>query len=176
MEIRAALPEDIDQMMDVLAQGRTAIGLLGIDQWQNGYPTRDVIEADIARGESYIAQAADGSIAATAMISLAGEEDYATIDGAWLTESGPESPCYVVVHRIATAADHVGKGAASRLFAHAEEIGRAAGRRSFRIDTHEGNTRMRSLLEKRGFSYCGDIYLSRTTEGTAKRVAYEKLL
>ena len=40
--------------MDILAEGRRALAELGIDQWQGGYPHREAIEIDRARGESYV--------------------------------------------------------------------------------------------------------------------------
>jgi RimJ/RimL family protein N-acetyltransferase len=39
-----------------------------------------------------------------------------------------------------------------------------------RIDTHKGNTVMRKMLEKHGFSHCGTIFL----HSGESRVAYEK--
>ena len=36
--IRQATPDDIDAIMAVFAQARAAIAVLGIDQWQDGYP------------------------------------------------------------------------------------------------------------------------------------------
>ena len=46
------------------------------------------------------------------------------------------------------------------------------GKKSLRIDTHEGNVVMRKMLEKHSFVHCGTIYL----ENGDARVAYEKML
>ena len=134
--------------MSILADGRASLAALGIDQWQGGYPHRAVIEDDTARGDSYVAEA-DDRIVATAMIGFSGERDYDRIEeGSWLTSCTSERPCYGVVHRVAVASDGKNRGAATFLLARAEELARANGSASVRIDTHPGNAPMRKLLAR----------------------------
>lgn len=162
--------------MTILADGRASLAALGIDQWQGGYPHRAVIEADAARGDSYVVED-DGVVIATAMIGFAGERDYDRIDeGAWLTSCTSESPCYGVVHRVAVASDVKNRGTATFLLARAEDLARANGSASVRIDTHPGNAPMRRLLAKAGYAQCGIIYIAHAEEGTPERVAYERLV
>ena len=80
--------------MEIVADGRAAIRVLGLDQWQGGYPHRGVIEGDVARGESYLVED-EGVVVATAMVGFSGERDYDRIrEGAWLTSC--TSPAMVV--------------------------------------------------------------------------------
>ena len=74
------------------------------------------------------------------------------------------------MHRVAVSSDARRTGAASELMQFAAEYARDAGLGSVRIDTHEGNIRMRGMLEKNGFSLCGVICL----KNGDPRVAYEK--
>ena len=46
--IRKATKEDISQIMSIVADAQLSLRELGIDQWQDGYPSMDVIEDDIA--------------------------------------------------------------------------------------------------------------------------------
>ena len=46
IRIRLAVQEDMAAIMAVFAQARAAIAALGIDQWQDGYPQREIIEKD----------------------------------------------------------------------------------------------------------------------------------
>lgn len=162
--------------MTILADGRASLAALGIDQWQGGYPHRAVIEADVARGESYVVEDG-GRIIATAMVGFAGERDYDRIDeGAWLTSCSSDRPTYGVVHRVAVAADGKNRGVATFLLARAEDLARANGSASVRIDTHPGNAPMRGLLEKAGYAQCGVIYIAHAEEGTPERIAYERLV
>ncbi len=175
MQFRKSSVSDIDRIMDILADGRRALSALGIDQWQGGYPHRDVIERDVERGDSYVAVDDNGSIAATIMVGFAGEKDYDVIhDGAWLTDCLSNNPCYGVIHRVAVSADFTGRGAASFLVESAESLARERGSQSVRVDTHPGNVPMRKLLDKLGYTQCGIIHIAHAEEGTPERIAYEK--
>ena len=86
MELRKAEFSDLDRIMEILADGRSALAALGIDQWQGGYPAREVIEHDIARREGVVVDDENGNPVATAMVACREEFDYREItDGAWLT-------------------------------------------------------------------------------------------
>ncbi|MEG0376383.1 MAG: GNAT family N-acetyltransferase [Raoultibacter sp.] len=177
MELRKAEVSDLDYIMEILAQGRVSLAALGIDQWQGGYPHREVIEADIARGESFVAADESGLPVATAMIACRDEIDYRHItDGTWLTESFEDSPCYVVVHRVAVSPQSKNGGIAVSFLDHAAAIANNLGCASIRIDTHPGNVPMQKLLEKCGFTRCGIIYISHAEGATPERFAYEKLI
>ena len=158
VEVRRAEPSDLERVMEVLGEGREALGELGIDQWQRGYPSEEVVRRDIVGGNCWVAvpEDADGAIMATACIMLNGEPSYAT------------------VHRVAVSSQGTRRGLARLLFSHAESLARDAGYRSVRVDTHEGNVRMRTLLPSLGYSQCGVVMLADPSEPTRERIAYEK--
>ena len=87
-------------------------------------------------------------------------------DGSWLSEQP-----YVVVHRLAVANEMKQKGIASLFMQKVEELSRSQGIHSFKVDTNFDNFYMHRMLEKLGFSYCGEILYQR-----GSRMAYEKLL
>lgn len=177
MFIRKSTLSDTEDILHILSDASASLKALGLDQWQNGYPDRKEIEADIARGEAYVVIGEDGDIVASGMISMAGEPDYDAItEGSWLTESSSNHPTYAVVHRLAVNKEAKNRGIASYFFAEAERKARLTGMKSMRIDTHEGNIPMRNLLTKCGFSECGIIILRNCVEGRPERIAYEKVL
>ena len=156
--------------MSLFAQARGTIALLGIDQWQDGYPSREVIERDMQRGQSYCVEQ-DSNVCATFALIDDGEPTYDRIfDGAWLT--GDQTGHYLAIHRVAIAVAMRGQGIAPAILSYAADVALRSGRTSLRIDTHRGNVVMRRMLEKNGFTLCGVIYLASGTE----RVAYEKIL
>lgn len=167
--VRAAVETDMDALVRIYDDGRRSIASLGIDQWQDGYPSRDVIEADVAQGALYVAED-KGRLAAAAVLLPPPDPDYAVIDGAWLTKTEN----YAVVHRIASSADYLGKGASSALLCELMKLVKADGRESVRMDTHRGNTVMQGFLGRHGFERCGLITLSHG-DGDRVRVAYEKV-
>ena len=170
MKFEKANIKDVDTIMQILSDARGRIGRLGIDQWQYGYPTRDIIIEDVNLHRSFVVRdEEDNSVCAVFAMLDDGEPTYEQIfDGEWIADGKP----YVAIHRIAVAGDKLKCGVASKVMnwceAHAKEIGYD----SVRIDTHIGNVPMRGMLEKNGYKHCGTIFL---TDGQS-RCAYEKLV
>ena len=50
--ITKACKTDIDRIMVILGEARIQMGRMGIDQWQYGYPNRDIIKEDVIAGRS----------------------------------------------------------------------------------------------------------------------------
>lgn len=169
MIIRKAHLTDTEALNTLFAEARSTIALLGIDQWQNGYPSITVIREDIVLQQSYVVDI-DGKIVGTFVLITDGEPTYDHIhDGAWLTQ---DSTSYIAIHRVAISIAQRGCGISTAILEYAAKQARALGRASLRIDTHRGNVIMRRMLEKHGFVHCGSIYL----QNGDHRVAYEKNL
>ena len=167
LRFRKGSEADLDRVMELVADAQDWFRTQGIDQWQDGYPTRELILSDILGGENYIVEH-NGAVVATFVASFAGEPTYAEIKGkGWLNEN-----CYAVVHRIAVADECRRKGIAKEILHYAEELSVEQGVDDIRIDTHRENVAMRSLLKKLGYIHCGRITL---TSG-AYREAYHKKL
>ena len=168
MQIRKTTTNDTDALLSLFDEARATIAALGIDQWQNGYPSREVVDEDIALARSYVIEE-DGAICGTFVLVEDGEPTYDRIfDGAWKT--GEHSHDYVAIHRVAVAVSMRGRGVSTKIINFADARRKELGRSSLRIDTHEGNVVMRRMLQKHGFELCGVIYL----ENGDPRVAYER--
>ena len=161
--------KDIDRIMIILGEARLRMGQLGIDQWQYGYPTRDIIKNDIVSGYSYtVREEKDGEIYGTFFLKTGGEPTYKEIfEGSWINDGE-----YVAIHRIALCNEKRGIGMADKMieFIACECV--KFGAKSIRVDTHRGNIPMQKLLARSGFQYCGIIYLGTGEE----RLAYEKVI
>lgn len=167
MIIRLAEKKDIDTIMQIIADARESIGRLGVDQWQYGYPTRDIVKEDVMLERSFVVEV-DGSIVATFALMMNGEPTYKKIYcGAWIGDGE-----YLALHRIAIDSKKRGQGIAEKIIAFLVEYANENNYSSIRVDTHTGNIPMRKMLEKNGFEYCGTIHL---LDGQP-RVAYEKLV
>ena len=169
-KIRRTTHSDIDPLMSIFDEARATIATLGIDQWQNGYPNREVICADIEKSQSYCV-CSDGEIIGTFALICDGEPTYNKIyDGKWLTGDNREH--YFAIHRVAISVKRRGTGISTAIIDYCAEEAKRANKASLRIDTHRGNAVMRKMLEKHGFIHCGTIYL----ESGDERVAYEKMI
>ncbi|MBP3548269.1 MAG: GNAT family N-acetyltransferase [Alistipes sp.] len=162
--IRRANIEDIDTILSIIHDAQLSLRDLGIDQWQDGYPSREVIEDDMRAGVGYVLCDERNTPIGYAAIVLSGEEAYAQIEaGKWHTPAE-----YVVVHRLCVAGSVRRRGIAVEFMRYAAECAKRAGYSAFRIDTHRGNVRMLSMLTKLGFSYVGIIYYT-----SGERLAYD---
>ena len=160
MEIRKTKMEELDQVMAIYAHARKFMAEHGnATQWGTTKPARELIEADILRGDSYVC-VEEGQIAAVFYYKAEVDSTYITIyDGAW-----KNALPYGVVHRIASAGTVKGAGSFCLNWAFAQ-----CG--NLKIDTHENNIVMQNLLKKNGFEYCGIIHLLNGDE----RLAYQKV-
>lgn len=148
MEIRKAGKEDIDILTELFAEARMFMRSMGnTEQWADGYPSRELILEDIAKGRSYVAED-KGEILASFMYDTEKDPAYEHIEGG----SWPDDEPYAVVHRIATKRGSNGIGAYCLDWAY-----NASG--NLRIDTHKDNIPMKNLLKKLGFQFCGIVDL-----------------
>lgn len=166
-KILPARAEDLDALFPIYQTAVRTIGALGIDQWQNGYPTREILLEDIAKGELFRIEI-DGRTAGGFALLLHRDPTYDRIRGAWRTG---DDGAYAAVHRVTVDPEFRGRDLPAWLYAFCEERAREGGLCSLRIDTHEGNVVMRRSLEKCGFLHVGEISLP---DGSP-RVAYEKV-
>lgn len=137
----------------------------GSAQWQDGYPNTDTLNNDLDKGAAYVLEA-DGELLLYAAILFEPEPAYEAIEGRWLT-NGP----YMVLHRVAVSPKAKGKGIATAFFRMAEDLCRARGVPSIKVDTNFDNAPMLRIMDKLGYTYCGEVYF----RGKARR-AYEKVI
>lgn len=157
MTVRPAAPTDLDALMAIYADARKRMRAAGnATQWTDGYPSADVISADISAGNSYTVISANRIIGAFSFI-IGDDPTYAAIDGEW-----PDNRPYGTIHRIASAPGE--KGIADAVLGFCRLRGQA-----IRIDTHADNAPMLGWIRSRGFDYCGII---RVADGTP-RLAFQ---
>ena len=162
LEIRKAKMEDLDSIMKIYNRARKFMAQTGNpNQWGNSKPYREWIEHDIEVGKCYVC-VEKLTIAAVFYFAIEEDPTYKVIyEGQWLSNNS-----YGVVHRIASAGCVKGAGEFCLKWA-IKQSG------NLRIDTHENNVVMQSLLKKLDFQYCGIIHL----ENGDPRLAfqYEKM-
>lgn len=163
-DLRRATLTDLPAIMRIIAEAQAFLKNLNVNQWQNGYPSEDIIRQDIEKNNGYILTVAE-EIAAFATVVFSEEPTYSVIyDGEWLNDNE-----YAVIHRLAVSGKHKGKGVGSHLFREIEKMTLARQISDIRIDTHEDNLPMQQLIRKSGYNYCGVIYLA---DGS-KRIAFQ---
>lgn len=164
IHFRATYPADIDRIMALVRGAQSWFRSQGIDQWQDGYPTPEIFEADIREGNSYVG-ICDGQVVVTGCLCFTGEPTYREIfEGGWLNEEP-----YAVVHRLVVDSALKGQGLAGEFLKFAIGECHQRGVANIRIDTHRENRPMQRLIARHGFLPCGRIVL----ESGADRDAYQ---
>ena len=166
---RRAVPSDFSGIMEVVSQAQRFMAGLGIDQWQDGYPSSELIAADIEADRAYV-MVEDGNVASITVLTAEPEPIYDAIDGAWHTAAP-----YLTIHRMALGDAHRHSGLAGEILKNAVDMARSMHLSAIRADTHRGNAAMRRFLEKSGFQPCG-IVAYPGTGGDPLRVAYDLAL
>lgn len=156
--VQAAKGEELDRLLELYAGARAYMGRSGNpNQWEEGYPSRAILEQDLARGNLYVIRR-DGRICGAFVLALGEDPTYGRIDGGGWLRSGP----YGTIHRLTGAEGERG------IFGECLAFCR---RRcpDLRADTHRDNHKMQRLLEQNGFRRCGTIYL----RDGSPRIAYQ---
>ena len=169
MKIRRSTSDDIPNIISIIDDAKEYLASQKIDQWQNGYPNSEQIEEDIKNGESYVVLNDENRAMATSMFTTNSEPTYKVIDGNWIIN---ENKKYGVIHRMAIKKEFRKLGLATILFDEFHQQLKSQNIQSLKIDTHEENIGMQSLIKKLGYQYCGIIY----TDYGAKRLAFEKVV
>ena len=161
---RKAIVSDMSQIWTIIQQAIVRRKNDGSQQWQDGYPNEDVIKQDIAKGIGYVLTD-DNTIIGYAAILFNDEPAYELIKGTWLTNEE-----FIVVHRVAITDNYIGKGLAQKIFLFTEDLAIENKIFSIKVDTNFDNIPMLKILEKLGYSYCGEV----SFRGNARK-AFEKI-
>jgi len=162
---RKAQLTELPQLWNIFQQAIARRKEAGSNQWQDGYPNPDVLRNYIVKGTGFVLTEG-GTIVGYCAIMINDEPAYAHIDGKWLTDGD-----FVVFHRIALSAGHLGKGLAKKMMAHIEAFARRNNVGSIKADTNFDNAAMLRIFETSGYVYCGEVHFR-----GSPRKAYEKLL
>lgn len=159
INIRKATQQDLPEIMATIAIARQIMQKHGNHfQWINGYPSKELIEGNIAANICYICTNEQEEIVGTFCWLIGDDPTYSHIEyGEWLNSSP-----YGVIHRLATNGKVKGIASSCIKWCLAQHD-------NIRVDTHSDNQIMQLILEKHGFKRCGIIYVANGTP----RIAYQ---
>lgn len=160
MEIRLADLNQLDEIKQIFNLAKEFMDNSGNEsQWQNGYPSKELLKKDIQNKNLYICTD-NNKIVAVFNFFIGIEPTYNKIyNGEWLSNNE-----YGVIHRIAVIERN--KGIASFCIKWCLEKFS-----NIKIDTHKNNIPMQKTILKNGFTYCGII---KKEDGT-ERLAYQHI-
>lgn len=158
MTIRKATTIDIPRIMEIFDNARRYMRATdNRTQWDNGYPSENIVRNDICRGWSHVVETG-GNIISTFCLMSDQEPSYAAIDGPGWLDNSP----YLTIHRLASDESH--SGILHLVTGYALSLSG-----NIRIDTHADNRPMLSALQHEKYTYCGIIRLP----DNSKRLAFQ---
>lgn len=152
MIIKQAKADDLDAIMDMYASCVEGMLALGIDQWDESYPNRAIIEQDLKDACYYIG-VLEGEIVAGMRVDKIQDPTYLRID--WKDKTNN----FMVVHRLGSKTNVWNKGIGKQMMEFAEKLAKEKGCSSFRLDTYSHNPKAIAFYKKRGYSQLGHINL-----------------
>ncbi len=161
--IRKAKLGDLKAVLKLYEDAKKFIKSYDSPQWQDGYPNEQTFLGDLKLEQVFVNEVKNKIVGVASFLTY--EPTYDSIEGAWLNAEP-----YIVIHRITTAIDELGKGYAK---AFIDYINQVLGYQNIRIDTHHLNEPMKRFLIKNGFVLCGVITLNQPEDN--KRLAYQKV-
>lgn len=152
MQLVRANRTQLTRIMEIIEDGRRALNKMGLNQWQDGYPSIEDIETDIEKQMSYVL-IEEYTIIGTVALDPYGEPAYDKLfDGQWRFNTP-----YLTIHRMAMAEHAAAKGIGTQLLQHIEQIAIDKGISQIRLDTHEDNVIMQRVAIKNGYVCVGKV-------------------
>ncbi|MDB2675688.1 GNAT family N-acetyltransferase [Flavobacteriales bacterium] len=152
MDIRKAQANELDQIMDVYRSCVKGMIELGIDQWDESYPNREVIKNDLEIGDYYVG-ILDGEIISGIKIDTKQDPTYLSID--WEDKTNN----FMVVHRLCAKTKVWSQGVGKKMMAFAEALAKKNGHISMRLDTYINNPKAITFYKRLGYKQLGHINL-----------------
>ena len=152
MIIRKAKHNELNQIMQAYKSCVKGMIDLGIDQWDESYPNRNIIRNDL-REQNYYVAILDQEIVAGIKIDQAQDPSYLEMD--WHDKSNN----FVVVHRLCSKTKVWNKGIGKKMMEFAELVAKERGCSSIRLDTYINNPKAIAFHQKIGYNKLGSINL-----------------
>lgn len=167
MIIRKASKQDLEQLLTVVKSCGQKLIEQGIFQWNEEYPSKEILIEDIELQELWKLED-NNSIIGSIVLTEIEDAEYHNVK--WLTKN--EHNLYI--HRLAVDPKFQGKGYAQKLMDFAESYAKENGYNSIRLDTFSQNKRNQQFYEQRNYIKLESIYFPKQSEFPF--YCYEKIM
>ncbi len=141
--------DDLERVVTIVRNATQFMAGNGIPQWDDVYPGKEILQADIGNQQMYVIENAK-SVAG--VITLSDYEPFEYGDVSWLY-----SGKILVIHRLTIVPEHQGKKLASELMNFAEKEVASRCYDAIRLDVFTQNPSAIALYERRGYKQAGTV-------------------
>ena len=132
MKFRKAQPRELPEVFRIYQDAIRRMEATGIHQWDDLYPSFDILKEDVERGAMYVGKEGK-TIAAAFALSTHQDEEYKT--GVWRY---PDLPFHVI-HRLCVHPSFQGRGVGAHAVHFIEETLKVQRVGAVRLDAFSGN-------------------------------------
>lgn len=172
MYLRKAAFSDLPRISAIIDGAKAALKERGVNQWQAGDPSESQFENDIRQEYCYILIKDDTIVGVASIVDTVDDGYSAITNGDW--QSVASNHPYYSIHRMALDGSVRGQHLAHQFMTLLITAASIDGAHDVRIDTHPDNMAMQHVIQKAGFTYCGDILIA--DDPSPKRFAYQLVL
>jgi GNAT superfamily N-acetyltransferase len=159
LTVRLAVAGDVDALVGLLGDCVREMHARGLDQWDDVYPSRATLEADVEAGtltcatRGPTAGAGAGAVSVLGAFTLNPHQDPEYAEIAWQISAQP----IAVVHRLMVHPAVQRHGLGRFLMRHAERAAHDLGFGALRLDTLLANDRALALYQGLGYHDAGRV-------------------
>lgn len=150
MNIRKGYLDDFESIISIVADAIVFMDSEGIDQWDDIYPSDEILARDIEQNYLYVFEDQEG-IKGFMTLNEHQEKEYSTIP--WKYGTGRQ----LVIHRLCTDPRYTRRGIATTLIDYAEHWAKEHRYASIRLDAFTGNPAACALYERKGYEKRGIV-------------------
>ena len=151
MKFDVAAADELDRICDIFGEAIRLMTAEGIAQWDEFYPDRELLRADIESGQMRVLRVGEQIAAA---YSVNGEYDPAEYDnGDWKYPGLP----FTVVHRLCVNPSFRRRGIATEVMRHIEDCAKERGIECIRLAAFDSNPAALGLYKKLGYARPGEF-------------------
>lgn len=155
--IKKAEISDLNQLLEVTKSCAKHMINNGIYQWNELYPSKEVLQKDIELQQIWKLEVEDKIIGIIVLTTI---EDEEYKDVKWLTKNHQN----LYIHRLAVSPQFQGKGYAQKLISFAENYAITNKFTSIRLDTFSQNKRNQKFYKQQNYTQLESIYFPNQSE------------
>ncbi len=148
LSFKKAAVSELEDIFDIYRAAIANMNANGIPQWDELYPTKEIIGEDIERGEHYIGLS-QGSIVSAFTLNTDCDSQYDS--AAWCLKDKP----FTVIHRLCVSPELQNCGIGRETMLQIERLAHSEGLASIRLDAFSQNPYALRLYEGLGYRRTG---------------------